>query len=100
MKTHSKTSTTAGTYEFMPPEAFDKNPTVSIHTDIWAAGVILQKLLTGKMPFPQDEIPSLITAILMGEPEPMPPTVPIDLCEIVNKALQKKREDRFNGRVR
>lgn len=95
MKTHSKTSSTAGTYEFMPPEAFDKNPTVSIHTDIWAAGVILQKLLTGKMPFPQDEIPSLITAILMGEPEPLPKTFPPELREIVNKALQKKRENRF-----
>lgn len=95
MKTHSKTTSTAGTYEFMPPEAFDKKPTVSVHTDIWAVGVILQKLLTGKLPFPQDEIPSLISGILMGEPEPLPQTVPGELREIVNKALQKKREDRF-----
>lgn len=95
MKTHSKTSSTAGTYEYMPPEAFDKNPTVSIHTDIWAAGVILQKLLTGKLPFPQDEIPSLITAILMGEPEPLPKNFSPQLREIVHKALQKKRENRF-----
>ena len=95
MKTHSKTSSTAGTYEYMPPEAFDKNPTVSIHTDIWSAGVILQKLLTGSMPFPQDEIPSLITAILMGEPEPLPQTFSPELRKIVSKALQKKRENRF-----
>ena len=95
MKTHSTTTSSAGTYEFMPPEAFDKKPTVSIHTDIWAAGVILQKLLIGQLPFPQDEIPSLITAILMGEPESLPPDIPSELREIVKKALQKKRENRF-----
>lgn len=97
MKTHSKTTGTAGTYEFMPPEAFEKNPSVSVHTDIWAAGAILQKLLTGHLPFPQDEIPSLMAAILMSEPEPLPETVPFELRGIVKKALQKKREDRFQS---
>lgn len=95
MKTYSRTNSTAGTYEFMPPEAFDKNPAVSVHTDIWAVGVILQVLLTGHSPFPQDEIPSLITSILMSEPEPMPVSVPENLRAIVKKALQKNREDRF-----
>jgi serine/threonine protein kinase len=97
MKTHSKTNSTAGTYEFMPPEAFEKNPSVSVHTDIWAVGAILQKLLTGNLPFPQDEIPSLMAAILMSEPEPLPETVPSALKEIVRKALQKEREDRFHS---
>lgn len=97
MKTHSKTNSTAGTYEFMPPEAFDKKPSVSVHTDIWAVGAILQKLLTGQLPFPQDETPSLIAAILMSEPEPLPEPIPQKLREIVGKALQKKREDRFQS---
>ncbi len=97
MKTHSKTNSTAGTYEFMPPEAFEKNPSVSVHTDIWAVGAILQVLLTGQLPFPQDEIPSLITAILMSEPEPLPENFPRSLREIVKKSLQKKREDRFQS---
>jgi formylglycine-generating enzyme required for sulfatase activity len=95
MKTHSQTTSAAGTIGFMPPEAFAKKPTVSVHTDIWASGVILQKLLTGELPFPQDDIPSLITSILMEEPEPMPEEVPQPLKEIVRQALQKKREDRF-----
>lgn len=97
MKTHSKTTGTAGTYEFMPPEAFEKNPSVSVHTDIWATGAILQKLLTGSLPFPQDEIPSLMAAILMSDPEPLPETVPPALKAIVAKSLQKKREDRFQS---
>jgi formylglycine-generating enzyme required for sulfatase activity len=95
MKTHSKTNSTAGTYEFMPPEAFEKSPSVTPQTDIWAVGAILQVLLTGQLPFPQDEIPSLITAILMSEPEPLPASVPPALREIVKRSLQKKRGDRF-----
>ena len=97
MKTYSKATSTAGTYEFMPPEAFQKNPSVSIHTDIWSVGVILQKLLTGKLPFPQDEIPSLITAILYDEPDSLPENVPIEIKEIVAVSLQKERENRFQS---
>ncbi len=97
MKTHSKTNSTAGTYEFMPPEAFEKSPSVTPQTDIWAVGAILQVLLTGQLPFPQDEIPSLITAILYNEPEPLPESLPFALREIVKKSLQKKREDRFQS---
>ena len=95
MKTHSKTAGTAGTYHYMPPEAFETEPIVSVHTDIWAAGVLLQRLLSGKMPFPQKEIPSLMGAIVMHEPVTLPETVPFGLREVVKKALQKKREDRF-----
>lgn len=97
IKTHSKATGTAGTMEYMPPEAFDKTPSVTPQTDIWAVGAILQRLLTGKLPYPQDEQPSLIAAILMSEPDEMPETVSQSLREIVRKSLQKKREDRFQS---
>lgn len=97
MKTYSKATSTAGTYEFMPPEAFQKNPSVTVHTDIWSAGVIMQKLLTGRLPFPQDEIPSLITAILYDEPENLPENVPPEINEIISISLRKDREKRFQS---
>jgi len=97
IKTHSKATGTAGTMEYMPPEAFEKSPSVTTQTDIWAVGAILQRLLTGKLPYPQDDQPSLIAAILMSEPDEMPETVSQSLREIVKKALQKKREDRFQS---
>ena len=95
IKTHSKATGTAGTMEYMPPEAFEKNPSITPQTDIWAVGVILQKLLTGGLPYPQEDYPSLVSAILMYEPEEMPAGVPEGLREIVKKALQKNRENRF-----
>ncbi len=95
IKTHSITQHTAGTYNYMPPEAFNKNPTVSPATDIWAVGVIFQELLTGNLPFAQLEIPSLMYSIIHGEPEEMPENIPFALKAIVNQALHKQREDRY-----
>jgi serine/threonine protein kinase len=95
IKSHSKATSTAGTLEYMPPEAFAKNASITKQTDIWAVGVILQKLLTGKLPYPQDDQPSLIAAILYSDPEKMPESVPKAFRAIVDKALQKNREDRF-----
>lgn len=94
VKTHSKATGTAGTIEYMPPEAFEKNPPVTPQTDIWAVGVILQRLLTGKLAFPY-EMPALMLAILQDDPEPIPENIPEGLRQIVKKALQKKRENRF-----
>lgn len=96
MKAHSKSTQTAGTYEYMSPEAFENKP-VTIHSDIWAAGAIMQQLLTGELPFPQKEIPSLIYAILHGEPQKMPDYIPAGLKEIVKKSLEKTPTNRFNS---
>ncbi|HMS41770.1 MAG TPA: WG repeat-containing protein [Pyrinomonadaceae bacterium] len=95
IKTHSKATGTAGTMEYMPPEAFAKSPSVTPQTDIWAIGVILQRLLTGALPYPQEEQPSLIAAILVNDADEMPETVSSNLRSIVKKALQKNRENRF-----
>jgi serine/threonine protein kinase len=94
IKTNSKATKTAGTYEYMSPEAFESH--VSIHTDIWAVGVILQELLTGKLPYPQ-EFPAIVYAIMHAEPEPMPDDVPKPLREIVEKALRRDRNKRFKS---
>jgi len=97
IKTNSITQHTAGTYNYMPPEAFGKSPAVAPATDIWAVAVIFQELLTGKLPFAQTEIPSLMYSILHDEPDEMPDAVPPQLKSIVRKALHKQREDRYSS---
>lgn len=96
MKAHSKSTQTAGTYEYMSPESFENRP-VTIHSDLWAVGVIMQQLLTGSPPFPQKEIPSLIYSILNREPEEMPPSIPAELRDIVKKSLEKNPQNRFSS---
>lgn len=96
MKANSKSTQTAGTYEYMSPESFESKP-VNVLSDIWAVGVIMQQLLTGKLPFPQTEIPSLIYSILHREPEEMPENIPAGLSNIVRKALEKDPQNRFSS---
>jgi tetratricopeptide (TPR) repeat protein len=97
IKTSSITQHTAGTYNYMPPEAFGKEPAVSPATDIWAVAVIFQELLTGKLPFSQSEIPSLMYSILHDQPDEMPDDIPPQLKSIVRRALHKQREDRYSS---
>ena len=96
MKAHSKATQTAGTYEYMAPESFENKP-VTIHTDIWAVGAIFQQLLTGSLPFPQREIPSLIYAILHGEPGNLPEHIPAGIRKVVATALHKDPQHRFGS---
>lgn len=96
MKAHSKATQTAGTYEYMSPESFENRP-VTVHSDIWAVGAIMQQLLTGNLPFPQKEVPSLIYAILHSEPLEIPENVPAELRQIIRKALAKNPQDRFSS---
>ena len=82
-----------GSPAYMSPESFDGNK--SPQTDIWSAGVILYEMLSGGHPFSHDSIYGLVNTILENEPTPLPATVSPELRKIVETALQKKRENRF-----
>lgn len=83
----------SGTPSYMAPEAFDGRH--SEQTDLWAVGVILYQLLTGRLPFPQTDITSLVGAIVLREPQPLPDSISAPLCEVVMRALQKKMRERY-----
>lgn len=88
-------SVVVGTESFMAPESFEGARTVK--TDIWSVGVVLYKLLTGKMPFPQRQSSEIMYAVLMNEPEPLSDEIPAQLKEIVFKSLEKDRETGANA---
>jgi len=93
LKSTIQSSVVAGTPAYMAPEAFEGKR--SQQTDIWATGVILYQLLTGRLPFSQMDIPSLIAAILSSTPEVLPPTVPQTIKSIVEKALSRDVNRRY-----
>jgi serine/threonine protein kinase len=92
MKTTNYTAA-SGTPSYMAPEAFDGRH--SEQTDLWAVGVILYQLLTGRLPFPQSDITSLVGAIVLREPQPLPDSLPAPLREVIMRALQKKMQERY-----
>lgn len=95
LKSTMTSTQVAGTLSYMSPEAFDGKPTIL--TDIWAAGVILYQLLSGRLPFPQDDYPALMKAILMHEPEPLLADAPLNVAAVVTRALQKEQSARFQS---
>ncbi|MFM9904490.1 MAG: serine/threonine protein kinase [Pyrinomonadaceae bacterium] len=90
-----KTVGIAGTLPFMAPEVFRGE--FSARTDVWAAGVILYQLLSGRLPFQQTDIPALISAIVNDQPADLPGGVPVRLARVVGRALTKDPDLRFRS---
>ncbi len=93
MNTTVVSSAVIGTDAYMSPEAFDGKR--SIQTDIWSVGVVLYQLLKGALPFPQEHPTERMFAVLTKDFEPLGDEFPSDLRRIVERALQKQPENRF-----
>ncbi len=84
-----------GTPAYSAPEAFDA--VRNEQTDLWSIGVIFYEMLVGRRPFPQRDSNSLIKAILMDEPQPLPSDLPVWLRKVVEKAMSKDTAQRFKS---
>ena len=90
----SLSETISGTWAYMAPECFDGKR--NMQTDIWSVGVILYRMLTGNLPFPQKEQTALIGSIIMQEPEPLADEISSVVKKLVSKTLSKNSLDRPN----
>ena len=97
--TRSRTPSTgagqiAGTPAYLAPELLkgDVNDPLS---DIWAFGVLLYAMITGKMPFQGKTAFELTAAILHEPPVDLPSRVPPSLRVIVGRCLSKERPHRY-----
>jgi len=93
----TRTGTIVGTVPYMAPERL-RNETLDGRSDIFAAGVVLYQILTGKLPFTGLADPEIMFKILR-EPYPLPssinPDCPPSLEYIVDRALAKNPDDRY-----
>ncbi|MFC2144569.1 protein kinase [Acidobacteriota bacterium] len=88
-----------GTIPYMAPEQLQSQP-ADHRSDIFALGVVLYEMLTGKRPFGGSTSVATAAAILKEDPEPMSsvaPGVPPTLAGVVSKCLEKRPEDRFSS---
>src|ERR1700730_9968375 len=95
LKTTSQSSSIAGTPVYMAPETFDGKR--SAQADLWSVGIVFYELLTGRLPYPQADLSSLVGAILTRDPEPLPPSVPNAIQNVITKALQKDPTKRYQS---
>jgi len=93
----SKGGQPQGKYEYMSPEQVRGEP-IDPRADVFALGVCLYEVLTGRTLYQRGSLPETMTAIV-EEPVPSVRAVRPDLSDgldrIVQRALAKRRQDRF-----
>ncbi|QOC95139.1 serine/threonine-protein kinase [Micromonospora craniellae] len=84
-----------GTPAYLAPERLD-NGQVSPATDVYAVGLLLYRMLTGRLPWEADSTTQMLRAHLYREPEPMPtvPGLPDGVAALVHRCLAKRPADR------
>ena len=87
--------TILGTPAYMSPEQVRGEP-VDRRSDIYALGIILYEVLAGKLPFnPETDTPASILYKHVNEPPPIVPNVSPPIQRVVEKALAKDKDARY-----
>ncbi len=84
-----------GTIAYSAPEQFE--PGYDRRADIWSVGIILFEMLTGDVPF-QGEGRQIMKRIFFDDVE-IPSSIPSNLASVINKALEKEPDERFQTAV-
>jgi serine/threonine-protein kinase len=85
--------TLLGSPEYMSPEQLRDSANVDLRSDLWACGVTLFELLTGKMPFQADTLPDLCAKVISTPPQTLADVgaadVPSEIQLLIAKCLEK-----------
>jgi len=85
-----------GTAPYMSPEQA-KGKTADRRADVWAFGVVLFELLTGKQAFHGDDITEVLAAVVMKDPafDALPAKTPPAIRNLLRRCLEKRLKRRL-----
>ncbi len=98
-ETRTMTDGAIGSVHYISPEQA-KGSVTDAKTDLYAVGVILYEMLTGRLPFQSDNAVSV--ALMQLHNDPVKPTainpdIPVGLEQIIIRAMQKNQNDRYQS---
>lgn len=85
-----------GTAAYMPPEQAGGRP-VDKRADIWAFGVIVFEMLSGRRPFVGATVTDVLTAVVAADPDwsLLPAATPAPLVRLIRRCLEKDPRQRL-----
>ena len=93
----TQTGITVGSSSYMSPEQIGGD-SVDFRTDIFSFGILAYELLSSRKPFRNENLFLLLEQIVKEPPEPLAllvPDLPPSLVQLVERAMAKKPEERF-----
>ena len=91
------TGSVIGTLEYLSPEQI-MGGVADARSDIWALGVLLYEMVTGRVPFQSTTIGEMckkIERVDYTPPATLNPAVPREVVSIISKCLRKNPSDRY-----
>ena len=87
-----------GTAAYMAPEQA-KGKSVDRRADIWAFGVVLYEMLTGRTTFSGETITDIIAAVVTRDPDwaALPPATPLALTQLLRRCLERDPKQRLQS---
>jgi serine/threonine protein kinase len=87
-----------GTAAYMSPEQA-RGKAVDKRADIWAFGVVLYEMLTGKQAFEGETISDTLAAVIKSEPNlgALPKTTPLPIRKLLLRCLMKEQRRRLQA---
>lgn len=94
----TSTGDVLGTVDYVAPELFEPDRRADARSDLYSLGVLLYEMVTGRLPFTADS-QLVVVSMHMNKRPPAPrslaPHISSQVERVINKALEKRPEQRY-----